>query len=413
MKNSMQTVTNEQIYGRWEQIPETLREAFFSPENGEIIVKACEDAGLSEEVSDAVLTVAGNILFGFTPISELAKELQAIPGMNAQAVDPIIFQMEKRIFAPIKVDIINLYKSMAGNGPRIIAEAPAEPMQEGPLDTSRITVETAPAMMAAEAPVSPVTKSATEVDIRRVRIGEAPQAPAAGSAGGGANAAAPIEAPTMIHSEAELKPVAQKRRAFSAFGGMFGFGKTAEQKKASSAVTAEVSMVEGLGVRPQEMAKTEQAAPRVVHYTSAEVTGDIFGAPAQEQKEKVAFVPIAKQEHVVDFEPKMVDLAHAEPVAGSESERGSVQPMSAPVIPAAPQAVAPETPSMPVPPAVETIPVVVMKTPQRMETMASPAPEREPRLAEIPVKADVIDLRMLERQGEGVPVPVERPADIK
>ena len=395
----MQTVTNEQIYERWEYVPETLRKAFFSPENGEVIVKACEDAGLSEEVSDAVLIVAGNVLFGFTHINDLAKELQSIPGMDQKAIDPIIFQMEKRIFAPIKVDILGLYKSVLGTGPRIIAEAPAEPVRGEALGISRTTVETAPATMVAEVSAPPASKSATDVDIRRVRIGEAPQVQ--GAVEGEAKTAAPVEAPTMIHSEAELKPVAQKRRVFSSFGGMFGFGKSAEQKKASPlAVTAEVSMVEGLGVRPQEVAKTEQAAPRVVHYTSAEVTGDIFGMPAQEQKEDATFVPVAKQEYKGDFEPKMVDLTGGKPAVIVESGQEAAQPAPAVVVPPGPQPAIAQPP-VSVPPTAEPIPVVVMKTPQRVETVAPSAPEREPRLAEIPVKADVIDLRMLERAVEG------------
>ncbi|HBT75001.1 TPA: hypothetical protein DEB29_03310, partial [Candidatus Wolfebacteria bacterium] len=118
----MQTVTNEQIYDRWGQVPDELKEAFFSVDNGEIIWKACEDAGLSEEIIDVVLIVMGNILLGFTHINDLAKELQSIPGMDQKAIDPIIFQIDKRIFDPVKGLILKLRADVSGESPAIMAE---------------------------------------------------------------------------------------------------------------------------------------------------------------------------------------------------------------------------------------------------------------------------------------------------
>ncbi|OGM92672.1 hypothetical protein A2333_02230 [Candidatus Wolfebacteria bacterium RIFOXYB2_FULL_49_7] len=365
----MLTVTNEQIYDRWEYVPESLKEAFFSPEKGDIIWKACEEAGLSDEIAEQVLIVAGNVMLGFTQFNDLANELRTIPGMNPQAVDRAIFQMDKRIFAPIKGDILKLYGDMLGTGPRIVAESGSEIVKK-----ESIAMESAPAMMVAEAPVPATDTGNAEVDIRKVRIGEAPVA----------------EAPAMIHSEVELQPVAQKRRALSSFGGMFGFGKAQGQKKEGATVAAEVSMVDGVGVRPQEMAEEEQQRPvRVVHYTSAKAPEDIFGTSAQEQKDAAAFAPVAKQDHEVDFEPKVIDLTSGGQAVAATREQG-VQPM--------PDDVAPElSPTVPVLPMPEMPPVVVMKTPQRMESIAPSQQGREPRLADIPVSDNVIDLRALER----------------
>lgn len=376
----MLTVTNEQIYDRWEHVPETLKEAFFSSDNGDHILKACEEVGISEEAAEQVLMVVGNIMLGFTQINDLANELRSISGMDPQAIDRIVFQLDKRVFAPLKADILKLYGDMAGTGPRMVAEEASA--------ISRKAIESAPTMMVTETTISAPGKGAAEVEIRKIRIGDTPQ-------GTGP------EAPTMIHSEAELQPVAQKRRALSSFGGMFGFGQA--QKKAGPAVTAEVSMVEGVGVHPQGMAQTEQRPVRVVHYTSAKGPEDIFGMPAQEQKEAPAFVPVTKQEHEIDFEPKIIDLTHGEPPAAVAQERDmrSAPPVGAPVVPpvAAPEA--------PIPPMAGATQAMVMKTPQRTETVALPPKDREPRLAEIPVSGDVIDLRALEG------VVDNRQADIK
>ena len=366
---TMLTVTNEQIYDRWEHVPESLKEAFFSPENGDIIWKACEETGLSDEVAEQVLIVAGNIMLGFTQFNDLASELRSIPGMDPQAIDRVIFQMDKRIFLLIKGDILKLYGDMSGNGPRIVAESGS-----GFVKKESVTMESVPAMVATEVAASPAERTNTEGDIRKVRIGEAPA----------------VEGPTMIHSEAELQPIAQKRRALSSFGGMFGFGKTQGQKPKGVGVTAEVSMVEGVGVRPQEAATTEQRPVRVVHYTSAKAPEDIFGAPAQEQKDATAFTPVTKQEHEVDFEPKVIDLMHSEPIAATPIAQ-EPQPMSQ-------AGVADRSPIVPVPLMPETSSAVVMKTPQRMEVAAPMPPQGgEPRLADIPINEDVIDLRTLER----------------
>lgn len=342
----MQTVTNEQIYARWEQIPESLKEAFFSTENGELIWKTCEDLGLSEEVIDQVLIVFGNVLLGFTPINDLAKELQLIPGMDPKAVDPVIFQIDRRIFAPIKGDILKLYGEMAGTGPRIVAE-------EAPV--SKTAEEGVPAMIAEE--------SAGQVEIRKVQIGEK-TAPIETKP-----EAASMEGPAIMHTEAELQPVAQKKRSLSSFGGLFGF-RRGEQKKEGPAVVAQVSTIEGLGKKPEEMARTEQQPVRVVHYTSAKAPEDMFIKEARPQGEAMPFVPVTKQEHEIDFEPKLVDLAAPKAEEASGSMASAVG---------------------------EAQPIVVMKTPQRVEGIVPQVqPEQAPKLADIPVSGEIVDLRMIE-----------------
>lgn len=394
----MQTITNEQIYDRWEQVPEALKEAFFSLENGEAIWAACEEMGLPAEVIDQVLIVVGNILLGFTHINDLAKELQSIPGMDLKAVDPIIFQADRKIFAPIKGDILKLYGEMSGTGPRVAAaEVPAGAI------SARASLE-APAMIAGEARPEPRKEiqaeqeapAAVQVDIRKVRIGEEMNmeesvAPVVAEV---KQKEAQIEAPAIIHAEAELQQVVQKKRSLSSFGGMFGFGRTHQEpkKEGTSVVAARVSMAGGAGKKQEDaMRTTEQQPVRVVHYTSAQAPEDIFAKAAQPQKEAATMVPVTKQEHPIDFEPKMVDLAQPTPIVES------VRPMSA-----QPLAVAVPIPAMPEEggsvAAMPKIPqATVMKTPQRVETPVAAQPQIEPRLAEIPVSDDVVDLRSLER----------------
>lgn len=369
----MQTITNEQIYDRWEQVPESLKEAFFSADNGDIIWKACEELGISEDVAEQVKMVVGNIMLGFTRANDLADELRSIPGMDAQAIDRMIFIIDKRIFASIKADISKLYGDVSGTGPHMVVES-------APEEVAKTSVEMGAALPmtdVSEVPHPVVSEQATNVDIRKVRIGEELEG----------------VAPAMIHSEAELVPVAQKGRPLSSFGGMFGFGKAREQKKEGPAVTAEVTMIEGLGVRPQETATTEQRAPRVVHYTSAKEPEDIFWVPAQAQKEAASFMPIAKQEHEVDFEPKVIDLTHGEPGAVAIPAPEAPKAVQGEVLIAQPQII-------PVPPMKEDVQAVVMKTPQRVNQVAQPPQDKEPRLADIPVSDDVIDLRTLERTGD-------------
>ena len=360
----MQTVTNEQIYDRWEQVPESLREAFFSTDNGEIVWKACEDAGLSEDVIDNVLLVVGNILFGFTHINDLAKELQSIPGMDPKAVDPIIFQIDKRIFEPVKVEILKLYGEMSGNAPRMVAEEKPKAVEPN-----------APAMIG------------EQVEMRRVKMGDEQKEEVVAPIP--ATRPEPTEGPTIIHMEAELKPVAQKRRPLSSFGGMFGFRRDQGEKKEGPAVATQASMIEGLGKRPENTAKPEQQPPvRVVHYMSAKAPEDMFAQPAQ-PRVVPPVVPVTKQEHAVDFEPKIVDMAgKTEPPVVAMGEPGKIVP-----VPAMTDETMAPTPPMP------SIPTAtVMKTPQRVETVVMQEPQmKEPQLAEIPVHDEVVDLRMLER----------------
>lgn len=365
----MQTITNEQIYDRWEQVPEALKEAFFSTDNGELIWKACEDAGLSEDVIDNVLVVVGNVLLGFTHINDFINELKSIPGMDQQAVDPIIFQIDKRVFEPVKGDILKLYRIMSGEGPKMIAE--------GGNEQKMVTGDMSPIdLRLSESPAKEGSWAGQEqrLEIRKIKIEEGGE-PVVNIQERPIEVSRPelaefVEGPAIIHEEVALKPVAQKSRPLSSFGGMFGFRK--EQPKKGSAIEAQVSVIEGIGRKPEAMMRTEQQPVKVVHYTSAAVPEDMFGQAAQ--KEPVS--PISKQEN--SFEPVVIDLA--EHPMEAQSTASIAQPNHEEMV-------------RPAPPV-----AIVMKTPQRPEAIDGAAQkESEPRLAEIPVADDAVDLRTLER----------------
>lgn len=399
----MQIVTNEQIYDRWEKVPEALKEAFFSVDNGELVWKTCESAGLSGEVIDNVLIVMGNILLGFTHINDLAKELQSIPGMTPEAVDRIIFQIDTQIFDPVKVEILKLYAEMTGAGERAEGTATSESIQGGVVEATQKEASlvarqeggaTAPAMIATEPgsvvmPVPAMGVQRESVEIRKVRIEEGQHETPSVPSEVHSQASSP-EGPIMIHSEADLVPVAQKKRALSSFGGMFGFRREQEQKKEEPGVTAQVSMVEGLGRKPEDMAKTAQQPVRVVHYTSAKTPENIFAQPTAPQGQPMVSISTSAtaQGQSANFEPKIVDLNALVEVKGviapEPNKMAPVPPMPEEDKPIAPM---PKTPEP-----------IVMKTPQRIEVVAEQAPPmKEIKLSEIPVADDVVDLRSLER----------------
>lgn len=371
----MQTITNKQIYDRWEQIPEDLKEAFFSTDNGEIIWKACEDAGLSEEVIDDVLIVFGNVLLGFTHVNELSKELQSIPGMDPKAIDPIIFQIDRRIFAPIKGEILKLYGDMSGTGPRMMAEEKTQAVEIP--DQPKMVVENAVRPSEPVSEGAPAALQATQFETRKIKIDEE----------------SPIEAPAMIHTEQTVAPVVAKKRELSSFGGVFGFHRKSSPQSEGPAVTAQVSMVQGLGRKPEEMGRTEQQPVRVVHYTSAQGPEDMFGQTKPQAQQSVeAVAPVI--DPISTFEPKAIDLGEGQmggnAIAGQQKETPAQQDVVATI---------PTAQSQQIGRAVEVAPpVMVMKTPQRPEPIEGAVQQApEPRLTEIPVADDIVDLRMLER----------------
>ena len=266
-----------------------------------------------------------------------------------------------------------MYRTVSGSGPRIIEETSVEIRERAKASGELYT----PAELGEPAVMT--TKESTQFDVRKIKIQDGEDASAA------VIAEAPkdqiqeegIAAPTMIHSETELKTVSRKGRSFSSFGGMFGFGKEKGVENGGAAITAQVSMAEGLQRKAGDVARTEQQAPRVVHYTAAKATEDIFGQQAQEQRQATAFAPVTKQEHEVNFEQK-----------SANSIQDMQQSVTTPMQPAVAPVVSPQIPLG-----------EVMKTPQRGEPSmtAQATAEKEPRLAEIPVSGDVIDLRILER----------------
>ncbi len=405
----MKIVTNQQIEERWEQVPESLRETFFSPDIGDIIWNICEQVGLSEEITDQVVTVVGNVVLGFVHPDDMAAELLSISDIDPKVVDSLVFQIDRKILAPVRSDIDRLFTASGASRMAIPAAVPKESVER-----IEPVVETPQAVVAASTP--PIAKAEIEAPVMLHSEKETIQEQSTIVPEKMMEQKQEIEAPAIIHAESDIKPIAQTRRSLSSFGGLFKM-RNAPERKESSSVAAQISVSPEPERKQEEMSRTEQPKIRVVHYTEAKpvATENIFGSGVSPSSPTGA--PHNKEQATAQgaFEPQLVNLAVQEeqpapqtaaPVI-AESQRFDVSHTKVPadmrtqtqtsepvVVADIEKATTPEQRP------------VVMKTPQRPAEIAPEIGAQRAqetgkiKLTDVPVAGEVIDLRAIETMNE-------------
>ncbi|MBU6500460.1 MAG: hypothetical protein KGJ89_01350 [Patescibacteria group bacterium] len=108
----MVTVTQNQALERWDNIPDVLREAMVSEANSDFIWKTCGNEHLPEEQINYVVRIFGHVILGFIHPEDMAGELKEL-GIVPQAADTIAGAINKRIFDPLKADIMSVHEPIS------------------------------------------------------------------------------------------------------------------------------------------------------------------------------------------------------------------------------------------------------------------------------------------------------------
>ena len=101
----MTTPTEEQLFARWDTLPESLREALFSETNSDFLWKTCEDEHLPEEKINVVAKVMGYVLLGFIHPEDVARELKERLNLDPKSAKTIEDALKGRIFTPLAADL--------------------------------------------------------------------------------------------------------------------------------------------------------------------------------------------------------------------------------------------------------------------------------------------------------------------
>lgn len=141
----MLTVSDKQVFGRWNSLTPTIREELFSEVNADFVWKLCQSNHLPEDKSHLVAEMAGYVLMGFLHPEDLAGELVTALSVDNRLAKSIADSINTRIFVPIRQEIDHVYSPLSKfeTGPKMIRDIGAG--------------QVATIVAAAKPPVAPMT----------------------------------------------------------------------------------------------------------------------------------------------------------------------------------------------------------------------------------------------------------------
>ncbi|OGD25054.1 hypothetical protein A2819_00890 [Candidatus Azambacteria bacterium RIFCSPHIGHO2_01_FULL_40_24] len=272
LKNSQQ-----QISERWDILPISLREALCSPEYGKIIWRIGIEHHLDDRKIGIIAGIAGYIVYGFLHSDDLAREIQESLNLNSQIANSISHEINRKIFAPIKIDLEKIYSPISAmpfgatrDRPEIYPPTKAEPKPAVfPADTEvqkipaiKLEIPISPAAPVISAPIVPTAVVPVEKPLDKTQ-----------------------DKPFILHRETEAKPVGEKQQisspAVSWFQKAMPTGRRAApldgQEKPKAPEKPVKIELETFGPKIEKKkepvsAKTEAPKQRIVHYRETEIS---------------------------------------------------------------------------------------------------------------------------------------------
>ncbi len=266
----MLKISKQQLFQRWDVLPDNLREALFSETNADIFWRICQAEHISEEKISIGATIVGDVILGFLHVEDLAKELQLDLNINKEIASVIAREVDRKIFSLIRSDLEKIYSPVALD--TVDLRKPENKGEEIKLmektgGEKSVSLETPKPQVPGSAIAS---ESAATFDLKEDEASSFASAVAETMA----DKEAMEDKPAIIHKEEGIKPISKFK---ASFGGLFGIGKGTikeEQKSEPKSVIAKVEMEIPEEAKKQfeemEIARTEEPKFKIVHYTSAE-----------------------------------------------------------------------------------------------------------------------------------------------
>lgn len=137
--------TEEQVIERWDELPDSLKDALVSDANSALIWKTAEAEHIPNEKIYTVATAVSQVLYGFIHPEDISTELKAAQ-FNPQTVVAIVGALNQKIFAPIQQDLNKAYRPIAG------ATIPVQDIK-----ATQVTIPVGPKIIAENFTAKPIT----------------------------------------------------------------------------------------------------------------------------------------------------------------------------------------------------------------------------------------------------------------
>lgn len=341
------TISKKQILNRWDILPDSLKEAIFSPFNVDLIWSVGAINHLTDDKIFRIEMLAGDILMGFIHPEDFAPEIRKELNINSEMANAIAAEIDRKVFSPLGKDLKSVYGPPAPEFKELEEESGApilnlrdkmekfsfkvvedeDQKQENKIDLSKeVKKENVLASQAEPTIIEktvPVIEEAVEEEEKKEKEPEiSPELISFEAPTEALVPAAPVEplkeeGPLIIHQETEFKPLSGRLKSL---GGMFNFLRSKDEfKKEEEPVRAELEIGEDFKIAEEpkveefkvEEARIEEAKPEpaIEEIEKKEETlGEIkivnYGEEAEVPKIAITSVEPAK-ETILDLSKKV------------------------------------------------------------------------------------------------------------
>lgn len=391
----MKNITQEQVFQRWDTLPEKLKESLVSQANSDFLWKTAKAEHLPEEKISIIAKLAGYILMGFIHPEDMAEELRTQLNINPQLAKNIADALNSRIFSGLREELDKIYAPPVKTEPlRLQVEPLAGSVVEPPRIIEEVKKPTEPAKPIAPEPAAPTPfgKPSPLPSLSRPPAPTAPKPttpPSAKTPTPPAPPSAVSAEPVFIHKEAGVKPITPK----PGFRLEIPIPKPpVVSKPPSPPEPAKIEIGSPLTPKPLSATepvkppvkpptgKTEVQIPKVIHYSQ-------WKTPVEKPAEKPEPVPLSQLSAI--SVPKPPPMRKIEPSLTPGVEPVPQPPTGAPKIPASEQGLAQLKQSIsavPAPKSTESYKQVIPPFPPAASRAEPPIPKQPPIPPPPPIK---------------------------
>lgn len=311
----MKTIPQQLVYKRWDALLDVLREALFSNEKAEILWNICATNHLSEEKTQEIAVLAGDVILGFIHLEDFANEIANETHIDKRVAQAIAQEADRKIFASIKKEIEESYRPPSSPNANDIVNL--RDKAKG-FEISINTNEKKSDDKAENAPK--VWDFSNEIEKKEVEIG--------GLSSGkqqetrdmqkNTNLEEEFEAPAILHKETEIKPISALKNSL---GGLFGLSKFNQQSTLNTQpqkpIAAEVNVeyeAQKLSHEPQ-ISHTEKPKMRVINYSNTlKEQKDVFGGTNPQPVSPNGQQPKANRETFINISEVIKEEKEVKPI---------------------------------------------------------------------------------------------------
>lgn len=263
-------ISKHQANQRYDTLPEILKDALFSLSNAEEVSRICQLNHLPPEIASMVAMLVGQVILGFIHPDDLVNEIRSNIDINPQIADSVVKEIDRKIFTPIRNDLLKIYKPLISEEERLLVAEIKKPVEKTEIEIPGIE----PKIVTAEEEIKiPETKEEIQISEKKPAVAPPEGLPMATEAeppvvSPSTELGAGEDGPLIIHKEIEIRPPLETKKPL---GGLFGFLKKKDTEAEKEITPVRAKIETGIEAEKEEIqeitGKTKPPEIRVVHYT--------------------------------------------------------------------------------------------------------------------------------------------------